>query len=213
VCSVKQSQSRVASDWGRSYKQTQFQKESQALRVKCEAGEPVRVLRVFLLQTSHFRLSAERRLPRANCAKQSQFPPEQQEEQVLCGEGVMVNRTRNRLRQNKANWGGVSSVKCQVLSWRSRWPSLHTSDFRRKADRPRRIVQNEPNFGDSASHRRAKRAKQTQFGGAGPSSQGTIVQNEANLGGVLSVKCQVLGWASRAASLGSLPTANFVLHT
>jgi hypothetical protein len=36
-------------------------------------------------------------------AKQSQFPPERRERQVPCREGVMVNRTGNTLRQNKAN--------------------------------------------------------------------------------------------------------------
>jgi hypothetical protein len=41
--------------------------------------------------------------PGSDCAKQSQFPPEQRKGQVLCRKGVMVNRTCNRLRQNKAN--------------------------------------------------------------------------------------------------------------
>ncbi len=50
--------------------------------------------------------------PGSDGAKQSQFLREQQEEQVLCGKGVMVNRTCNRLRQNKAN------------SWRARYPTL-----------------------------------------------------------------------------------------
>jgi hypothetical protein len=50
--------------------------------------------------------------PGSDCAKQSQFLREQQEEQVLCGKGVMVNRTCNRLRQNKAN------------SWRARYPTI-----------------------------------------------------------------------------------------
>ena len=39
----------------------------------------------------------------SNCAKQSQFPAERREGQVPCRKGVMVNRTCNRLRQNKAN--------------------------------------------------------------------------------------------------------------
>jgi hypothetical protein len=41
--------------------------------------------------------------PDANRAKQSQFLPEQQEGQVFCGKGVMVNCTSDRPRQNKAN--------------------------------------------------------------------------------------------------------------
>jgi hypothetical protein len=38
-----------------------------------------------------------------NCAKQTQFPPDQNEGQVLGGKGFMVNRTVYRHRQNKAN--------------------------------------------------------------------------------------------------------------
>jgi hypothetical protein len=56
-------------------------------------------------------------------AKQSQFWPEQREGQVPCRKGVMVHRTRNRLRQNKANssiadWGprsqpGVTTLRIE----------------------------------------------------------------------------------------------------
>ncbi len=51
-------------------------------------------------------------------AKQSQFPPELREGQVSCRKGVMVHRTCNRLRQDKANCpkrghrGGVSIADC-----------------------------------------------------------------------------------------------------
>jgi hypothetical protein len=41
--------------------------------------------------------------PQSNRAKQSQFPLEQREGQVLCRKGFMVNRTGNGLRQNEAN--------------------------------------------------------------------------------------------------------------
>ena len=40
---------------------------------------------------------------RDKCAKQTQFPAEQKEGQVVCRKEVMVNGTCNRLRQNKAN--------------------------------------------------------------------------------------------------------------
>jgi hypothetical protein len=41
--------------------------------------------------------------PWGNRAKQSQFPSDPKEGQVLCGKGVMVNRTFDRPQQNKPN--------------------------------------------------------------------------------------------------------------
>ncbi len=49
-------------------------------------------------------------MPGAYCAKQTQFPPEEQDGQVLCRKGVMVNRTSDGHRQNKANFGGWDTV-------------------------------------------------------------------------------------------------------
>jgi hypothetical protein len=46
--------------------------------------------------------------------KQSQFPPRRQDGQRLGGQGVMVNRTVYRPRQNKANSGEVRGGKCEV---------------------------------------------------------------------------------------------------
>ncbi len=43
----------------------------------------------------------------ANCAKQTQFPAAGKRRQVLCGRGVMVNRTVYGPRQNKANCPAV----------------------------------------------------------------------------------------------------------
>ncbi len=45
-----------------------------------------------------------------DCAKQSQFPPEQSERQVSCGKGVMVNHTCRGLQQNKANFGDLAGT-------------------------------------------------------------------------------------------------------
>ncbi len=45
----------------------------------------------------------EGRGTRGKCAKQSQFPADLREGQVACRKGVMVHRTCNRLRKNKAN--------------------------------------------------------------------------------------------------------------
>jgi hypothetical protein len=74
-----------------------------------------------------------------------------------------------------------------------------------------------------AQPRRAIRAKRTQFrpsarewaraAGAGRPRRGVIVQNEANLGGVSSLKCQVLRRARRAASPRDLSTSDFTLRT
>ncbi len=48
------------------------------------------------------------------------IPAAGKKRQVLCGKVFMVNSTVYRPRQNKANLGEVSSVKCQVLSRASR---------------------------------------------------------------------------------------------
>jgi hypothetical protein len=76
---------------GECAKQSQFGQKSQVSSQRSRWSE---------LQTSHFTLHTR---PKAVRAKQSQFPPEQREGQVSCRKGVMVNRTCNRLRQNKAN--------------------------------------------------------------------------------------------------------------
>jgi hypothetical protein len=89
----------------------------------------------------------------SDCAKQSQFPPEQREGQVLYGKGVMVIRTCNRLPQNKANFpatpGGArpqgrgTPVKCAKQTQFAAGPS---------------------GTGPGAMGRGANRAKQSQFG-------------------------------------------------
>jgi hypothetical protein len=45
----------------------------------------------------------DQRSQEGKCAKQTQFWPRQGEGQVVSGKGVMVHRTCNRLRKNKAN--------------------------------------------------------------------------------------------------------------
>ncbi len=71
--------------------------ETKPIRAEVSSVKPEKPM----VGTSNFTLYTR---PKAVRAKQSQFPPEQREGQVPCRKGVMVNRTCNRLRQNKANF-------------------------------------------------------------------------------------------------------------
>ncbi len=104
----------------------------------------------------------------AHRAKQSQSPPNQQEGQVLCGKGVMVNRTFHRLRQNKANFsmadwrqtgGGTTNCAKRTQSpavpggrgpgGRGAWARLCKTNpiSTQPGPQGRAIVRNEPNWG------------------------------------------------------------------
>ncbi len=110
----------------------------------------------------------------SDCAKQSQFPPEQREGQVPSRKGVMVNRTCNRLQQNKANLQpptGIGGGKPHPTSGRNYAKQTQFKPAGRQAGDPGRV----------------KCAKQSQFpGGAGRGEapgawdEGQILQNEPN---------------------------------
>jgi hypothetical protein len=104
-----------------------------------------------------------------DCAKQSQFPPEQREGQALCRKGVMVNPTCNRLSQNKAN---LSIADC---------------GFRETCGRAAgdaRLCETKP----ISRRRRAGR-------GPGGVGHGSNTQNEANFGvlaSTWSIQCSTI---------------------
>jgi hypothetical protein len=64
-----------------------------------------------------------------NCAKQTQFRQREKKRQVLCGKGVMVNRTSHRPQQNKAN----SRLR---RAGRGRWGGDRGAIVRRHRDAP-----------------------------------------------------------------------------
>jgi hypothetical protein len=64
-----------------------------------------------------------------NCAKQTQFRQREEKRQVLCGKGVMVNRTSHRPQQNKAN----SRLR---RAGRGRWGGDRGAIVRRHLDAP-----------------------------------------------------------------------------
>jgi len=139
------------------------------------------------------------RPPGHNGAKQSQFPPEQKEEQRLGGKGVMVHRTCNRLRQNKANLpqrpprgagrgSHQPSRRCGVL--RQTNPICRAYRAKQSQSRPLRLWR-APLFQYSiipTFQCDAYCAKQTQFGPGGQEGAkvggrargGTMAPNKAN---------------------------------
>ncbi len=105
-----------------------------------------------------------------NCAKQTQFPADQKEGQVLGGKGVMVNSTFDRPRQNKANlrakpggtrpqgWGTRGKCAKQTQFPAAGMPH-HSSIPLFQGSSPMPVAQNEPNC--------PKRGTEAVSGGAG----------------------------------------------
>jgi len=133
-------------------------------------------------------------LRETNRAKQSQFPPEHQEGQVLCRKGIMVNHTCKRLRQNKANSGrspvgrgqrdvgrGTKAPNEPNLVWAPRkgrgWPP-DPAGARRRQTKPISAGAaggasglQERSYGER--HVQQASAKQSQFAGTTPDGRGT----------------------------------------
>ena len=144
--------------------------------------------------------------------KQSQFPPGQQEGQVLCGKGVMVNRTFDRPRQNKATfggWAGRTIAKAGGLDDATRHRGKHAKQSQFGTSRARacpELAEGTPN------PRRDNCAKQTQFpasagrdGAPGVWDEGQMRKTNPIWQGVSSLKFQVLRRAR--------PGSGFKLHT
>jgi hypothetical protein len=154
-----------------------------------------------LLQTSHlgsqthnsafggpFTLSAERRLPRGNRTKRTQFGPPGP---------VWVTRARkmqnepNSARPGPSRVPGGRKMRNKANSPAVEGQSCETNPISLVGRGPRgRNAQNEPNFrrsfkcyaGEARPGSGADCAKRTQFAAAGPGRVGRIVQNEANFG-------------------------------
>lgn len=102
-----------------------------------------------------------------NRAKQSQFPPGDQERQTVCGKGVMVNWTRTRPRKNKAN--SRTTRPERGPAW---LPMLFV----------RLIILNKANLP------RIDRARRWLQGAQVPSSLGTSAPNKANSAACLPLR-------------------------
>ncbi len=196
--------------WVQRAKQSQFGEESQVRSGKWEVGES----RGDPSASSHFRLHTgdcggaaaqnkanfhrdadpEIGVPGGQRAKQSQFPPQGEQEQVLYGKRVMMNWARGSVRQNKANsWRGragrgLGTQRPAVLPstlWPLALPGPNVQNKanpgeggRSRAGRPtyeELIVRNKANFQRYADPEigvpGGKRAKQSQFPPVGPTRQ------------------------------------------